>query len=50
MEKNSQTQAEINQLKTKRTIQRNNKTKSWIWEKINNLYLAQRTKRHRERI
>ena len=44
--------AEINQVETKRTIQRINKTKSWFFEKINKIDkpLARLTKGHRESI
>ena len=44
--------AEINQVETKRTIQRINKTRSWFFEKINKIDkpLARLTKGHRESI
>jgi hypothetical protein len=42
--------AEINQLETKRTIQRINKTRSWFFEKINKVdkTLARQTRGHRD--
>ena len=42
--------AEINQVETKRTIQRTNKTRSWFFEKINKIDkpLGRLTKGHRE--
>jgi len=44
--------AEINQVETKRTIQRINKTRSWFFEKINKLDqpLATLTRGHRDSI
>jgi hypothetical protein len=33
-ERNTKDQAEINEIKTKQSIQRNNKTKSWFFKKI----------------
>ena len=41
---------EINQVETKRTIQRINKTRSWFFEKINNIDkpLARLSRGHRE--
>ena len=44
--------AQINQLETKRTKQRTNKTKSWFLEKINKIdkALAKLTKGHRDSI
>jgi hypothetical protein len=44
--------AEINQVETKRTIQRINKTRSWFFEKINkiNKPLARLTRGHRDSI
>jgi superfamily II RNA helicase len=44
--------AEINQTETKRTIQRINKTRSWFFEKINEIDkpLARLTKGHRDSI
>jgi hypothetical protein len=43
---------EINQVETKRTIQRINQTRSWIFEKINKTDkpLARLTRRHRDSI
>nr|KAF6492425.1 hypothetical protein HJG59_009628 [Molossus molossus] len=43
--------AEINDMETKKTIQRINETKSWFFEKINKIdeLLARLTKRQRER-
>jgi hypothetical protein len=43
--------AEINEIETKKTIQRINKTKSWFFEKINkiNRPLANLTKMRREK-
>jgi len=42
--------AEINQVETKRTIERINRTKSWFFEKINKIDkpLARLNRRHRE--
>ena len=42
--------AEINQIETKRTIQRINKTRSWFFEKINKIDkpLARLTRGHRD--
>ena len=37
MEGNNQTQGEINQVETRRTIQRINQTRSWFFEKINKI-------------
>ena len=37
MARNNQTQAEVNQIETKRTIQRINKTKCWFFERINKI-------------
>jgi hypothetical protein len=44
--------AEINQVETKRTIQRINKTRSWFFEKINKIVkpLARLTRGHRDSI
>ena len=44
--------AEINQIETKRTIQRINKTRSWFFEKINKIgkSLARLTRGHRDSI
>jgi hypothetical protein len=44
--------AEINQVETKRTIQRINQTRSWFFEKINKIGkpLARLTRGHRESI
>ena len=44
--------AEINQVETKRTIQTINKTRSWFFEKINeiNKHLTRLTRRHRDSI
>ena len=44
--------AEINQVETKRTIQRINQTRSWFFEKINKIDkpLARLTRRHRDSI
>jgi hemerythrin len=44
--------AEINEIKTKQTIQRINETKSWLFEKINKIdkCLANMTKQRREKI
>jgi hypothetical protein len=44
--------AEINQIETKRTIQRINKTRSWFFEKINKIDkpLAGLTRGHRDSI
>jgi hypothetical protein len=49
---NNQTQAEINQVETKRTIQRINKSRSWFVEKINKIDkpLARLTKGHKDSI
>jgi hypothetical protein len=43
--------APINEIKTKQTIQRINKMKSWFIEKISNIYkpLARMTKQRREK-
>ena len=43
---------EINQVKTKRTIQRINQTRSWLFEKINKIdkTLARLTRVHRDNI
>ena len=42
----------INQVETRRTIQRINQTRSWIFEKINKIdkHLARLTKGHRDKI
>jgi hypothetical protein len=44
--------AKINEIETKKTIQRMNKTKSWLFEKINKIdkSLANLTKMRREKI
>ena len=44
--------AEINEIETKTTIAKINKTKSWFFEKINKIYkpLAKLIKKKRERI
>jgi hypothetical protein len=44
--------AEINQIETKRTIQRIHKTRSWFFEKINKIDkpLSRLTRGHRDRI
>jgi hypothetical protein len=44
--------AEINQVETKRTIQRTNKTRSWFFEKINKIDkpLARQMREHRDSI
>jgi hypothetical protein len=44
--------AEINQVETKRTIQRINQTRSWFFEKINKIdkHLAKLTRGHRDSI
>jgi hypothetical protein len=44
--------AEINQVETKRTIQRINQTRSWFFEKTNKIdkTLARLTKRHRDSV
>jgi hypothetical protein len=44
--------AEINQVETKRTIQRINKTRSWFFEKIDKIFesLARLTRGHRDSI
>jgi hypothetical protein len=44
--------AEINQVETKRTIQRVNQTRSWFFEKINKIDkpLARLTRRHRDSV
>jgi hypothetical protein len=44
--------AEINQVETKRTIQRINKTSSWFFQKMNNIDkpLARLTREHRDSI
>ena len=50
---NNQTQrSEINQIETKRTIQRINQTRSWFFEKINKIDkpLARLTRGHRDSI
>ena len=46
-----QLRAEINQVETKRTIQRINKTRSWLFEKINKIDkpLARLTRGHRDK-
>ena len=43
---------EINQVETKRTIQRINQTRSWFFEKFNKIdkFLARLTRRHRDSI
>jgi hypothetical protein len=43
---------EINEVETKRTIQRINKTRSWLFEKINKIdkHLARLTRGHRDSI
>jgi F0F1-type ATP synthase assembly protein I len=41
--------AEINQIETKRTIQRTNKTRSWFFEKINKID-SRLTREHRDSI
>ena len=43
---------EINKIETKKTIQRINVTKSWIFKEINNIdkHLSKLTKRQREKI
>jgi hypothetical protein len=43
---------EINQVETRRTIQRTNQTRSWFFEKMNNIdkHLARLTRGHRESI
>jgi hypothetical protein len=35
MERNNKDQSQINKINTKKTIQANNETKSWFFEKIN---------------
>ena len=52
MEGNNQTQGEINQVETRRTIQRINQTRSWFIEKINKIDkpLARLTRGHRDNI
>ena len=49
---NNQIRTEINQLETKRTIQRINKTRSWFFEKINKIAkpLAKLTRGHKDNI
>jgi hypothetical protein len=44
--------AEINQMETKRTIQRSNETRSWFFEKINKMEkpLVRLTRGHRDSI
>ena len=44
--------AEINQVETKRTIQRINKTRSWLFEKINKIdkLLSKLTREHRDSV
>jgi tRNA uridine 5-carbamoylmethylation protein Kti12 len=44
--------AEINQIETKRTLQRIKQTRSWFFEKINKIdrHLARLTRRHRDSI
>jgi hypothetical protein len=44
--------AEINQVETKRTIQRMNQTSSWFFEKIDKIdkHLARQTRGHRDSI
>ena len=48
----NQPRAEINQVETKRTIQRINQTRSWFFEKINKIDkpLARQTRGHRDSI
>ena len=43
--------AEINEIETKKTIEKINKTKSWFFEKINKIdkHLARLTKKKREK-
>jgi ribosomal protein S24E len=43
---------EINQVETNRTVQRRNKSRSWLFEKINKIYkpLARLTKVHKDSI
>jgi hypothetical protein len=43
---------EINQVETRRTIQRTNKTRNWFFEKINNIDnpIASLTRRHSDSI
>ena len=52
MARNNQTQSQNYQIETKRTIQRINRAKSWIFEKINKIDkpLARLTTGHRESI
>ena len=49
---NNQTRGEINQVQTKRIIQRINQTRNWFFEKINKIDkpLARLTRGHRESI
>jgi hypothetical protein len=49
---NNQTRGEINQVQTKRIIQRINQTRNWFFEKINKIDkpLARLTKGHRNNI
>jgi hypothetical protein len=44
--------SEINQVETKRTIQRINQTRSWFFEKINKIdkFLARLTRGHKDSI
>jgi hypothetical protein len=51
MERNNEGRAEINEIKTKQTIQRINETKSWVFEKINKIDkpLANMTKQKGEK-
>jgi hypothetical protein len=48
--RNNQTHSEINQMETRRIIQRINQTRSWFFEKINKIDkpLARLTRRHRD--
>jgi hypothetical protein len=50
-ERNNKIRAEINEIETKKTIQRINKTKSWFFEKVNKIGkpLANLTKIRREK-
>jgi hypothetical protein len=52
MSANNQTQGQISQVETKRTIQRSNQRRSWFFEKINKIDkpLARLTRGHRDRI
>jgi hypothetical protein len=52
MAENHQIRAEINQIETKRTIQRINKTRSWFFEKINKIdkRLSRLTRGHKDSI